>query len=91
MPDMLSRREVLAAGLGAAIGHVENRKSKVGNAMDYSHLPRWRGFNLLEKFTLGENAPYRESDFDMLAELSFDFVRLPTDYRCWTTAPSKAR
>jgi endoglucanase len=58
-----------------------------GHRVDYSHLPRWRGFNLLEKFTLAGDAPYRESDFDMLAELGFDFVRLPTDYRCWTESP----
>lgn len=54
--------------------------------MDHSHLPRWRGFNLLEKFTQAENAPYRECDLDLIAELGFDFVRLPTDYRCWTDA-----
>jgi len=47
-------------------------------------LPRWRGFNLLEKFTLSENAPYREWDFDFIAHWGFDFVRLPTDYRIWT-------
>ena len=49
-------------------------------------LPRWRGFNLLEKFTLewGEkNAPYREDDFRMISGWGFNFVRLPMDYRCW--------
>src|SRR5437762_2451103 len=50
-------------------------------------LPRWRGFNLLEKFTLQQNAPFRESDFDIIKEWGFDFVRLPNDYRCWTEAP----
>ncbi len=45
---------------------------------------RWRGFNLLEKFTLRQNAPYRESDFAWIAELGFNFVRLPMDYRCYT-------
>jgi endoglucanase len=28
--------------------------------------------------------PYREDDFASIAELGFDFVRLPMDYRCWT-------
>ncbi len=55
--------------------------------MDASHLPRWRGFNLLEKFTLRDNSPYSEADFDMAAEWGFDFFRLPTDYRCWTDGP----
>lgn len=46
-------------------------------------LPRWRGFNLLEKFNQGNNQPFREDDFRMIHELGFNFVRLPMDYRCW--------
>jgi endoglucanase len=46
-------------------------------------LPRWRGFNLLEKFTERPNSPFRESDFEWIAEWGFDFVRLPLSYRCW--------
>lgn len=49
-----------------------------------AQLPRWRGFNLLEKFTTGRDAPFVESDFAWLAELGFNFVRLPLSYRCWT-------
>ncbi len=45
---------------------------------------KWRGFNLLEKFTLRQNAPYVEDDFKWIAELGFNFVRLPMDYRCYT-------
>lgn len=50
-------------------------------------LPRWRGFNLLEKFiTRPEgNPPYRESDFVLMAEWGFDFARLPMSYLCWAT------
>jgi endoglucanase len=51
-----------------------------------SHLPRWRGFNLLEKFTAEHSAPFRESDFAWMAEWEFDFVRLPLSYRCWADA-----
>src|SRR3990172_2083952 len=29
-------------------------------AASWDRLPRWRGFNLLEKFTLGRNRPYQE-------------------------------
>ena len=47
-------------------------------------LPRWRGFNLLEKFNAGRNGPFLESDFALMREWGFDFVRLPMDYRCWT-------
>jgi hypothetical protein len=47
-------------------------------------LPRWRGFNLLEKFTAGPvRRPFREEDFRLIAKLGFNFVRLPMDYRCW--------
>jgi endoglucanase len=47
-------------------------------------LPRWRGFNLLEMFQIHQARRFRESDFAEVAELGFDFVRLPLDYRCWT-------
>jgi endoglucanase len=47
-------------------------------------MPRWRGFNLLEKFMVGSNKPFVESDFEWMKAWGFDFVRLPMDYRCWT-------
>jgi len=47
-------------------------------------LPRWRGFNLLEKFNAGRNQPFVEADFAWMKEWGFDFARLPMDYRCWT-------
>ncbi|NLY02785.1 MAG: cellulase family glycosylhydrolase [Rhodopirellula sp.] len=47
------------------------------------HLPRWRGFNLLEKFQRDRNGPFQEEDFRLIHELGFNFVRLPMDYRCW--------
>ena len=54
-------------------------------------LPRWRGFNLLEKFNAGRNRPFLETDFQWMAEWGFDFVRLPMDYRCWTPADDAYR
>ena len=52
------------------------------------HLPRWRGFNLLEKFTKQRegNPAFLESDFATLSEWGFDFVRLPLSYLCWGDA-----
>ncbi len=48
----------------------------------HDHLPRWRGFNLLNKFALEwSNGPFDESDFALISELDFNFVRLPLDYR----------
>ncbi len=47
-------------------------------------LPRWRGFNLLEKFySGGGRRPFLEEDFRLISKLGFNFVRLPMDYRCW--------
>jgi hypothetical protein len=47
-------------------------------------LPRWRGFNLLEKFSLPSGRkPFLEEDFRLIAKLGFNFVRLPMDYRLW--------
>src|ERR1017187_8363643 len=50
------------------------------------HLPRWRGFNLLQKFVKKErgNPPFPESDFALVSEWGFDFTRLPLSYLCWT-------
>jgi endoglucanase len=45
-------------------------------------LPRWRGFNLLEKFR-DENRRFNEQDFEWIGELGFNFVRLPMNYRLW--------
>ena len=48
-----------------------------------SSLPRWRGFNLLEKSSVDHAAPFLGDDFRWISELGFNFVRLPMDYRCW--------
>ena len=47
-------------------------------------LPRWRGFNLLEKFQWSRRQrPFLEEDFRLISKLGFNFVRLPMDYRLW--------
>jgi endoglucanase len=47
-------------------------------------LPRWRGFNLLEKFMAHNNRPFVERDFQWIRQWGFDFARLPMSYQCWT-------
>ncbi len=49
----------------------------------WNRLPRWHGFNLLEKFNVGKNERFVEEDFRLISELGFNFVRLPMDYRIW--------
>jgi endoglucanase len=72
-----------ATGVRAAERGETVMKASSEQVPSASHLPRWRGFNLLEKFTNHRNAPFRESDFEWIAELGFDFVRLPLSYQCW--------
>lgn len=53
-------------------------------AASANKLPRWRGFNLQEKFYLRkERQPFLEGDFRLISKLGFNFVRLPMDYRVW--------
>ena len=80
----------LGAGAVSAAGLTATSFARQ-ESISAARLPRWRGFNLLEKFTLAANRPYLESDFDLIANWKFDFVRLPTDYRCWTVAPGNYR
>lgn len=47
-------------------------------------LPAWRGFNLLDMFTTKSTGPFKEWDFQKIAEWGFDFVRLPLCYTLWT-------
>lgn len=47
-------------------------------------IPRWRGFNLLEMFTIRSTGDFQEDDFRWMAEWGFDFARLPLCYTLWT-------
>ena len=47
-------------------------------------LPRWRGFNLIERYSLDGSTPFAEDDFRWIAGWGFDFVRLPLNYTHWT-------
>ncbi len=88
----MNRREFLhAAGaitVAAAAAPMAPLNAAESKPVTSRHLPRWRGFNLLEKFVKrwGGNPPFREADFALLAEWGFDFARLPLSYLCWTDA-----
>ena len=56
----------------------------VPQPITHARLPRWRGFNLLEKYRSDLpqwSRAYEEWDFDVIANWGLNFVRLPTDYR----------
>jgi len=81
-------RFVFALGLLAVLqltgaGAVESGPSGQWLPASAEKLPRWRGFNLLGMFMLQNHKPFEESDFRMIHELGFNFVRLPMDYRIW--------
>jgi endoglucanase len=79
--ETAGRTAAAAAVLGTAITACGHKVEDV----QASQLPRWRGFNLLEKFIASNaNKPFEESDFEIMASLGFDFVRLPMSYLCWT-------
>jgi endoglucanase len=86
----MNRREFLqtagALALAAAAAPVSPLCAADKPAVTAHHLPRWRGFNLLQKFVKrrGGNPPFPESDFALLNEWGFDFARLPLSYLCWT-------
>ena len=97
----MHRREFLQKAAGAAAGASVSSLSRATwatwatgatgatGAADITpaKLPRWRGFNLLEKFIAprsGKSGRFREEDFQWIADWGFDFVRLPLDYRCWS-------
>jgi hypothetical protein len=99
--EFLKRMELtLGAALvpcGVAKSMSENH-SAIHKTSDitYNTFPRWRGFNLLGKFTHKpdewinvaqewgfKNEPFRESGFALIKEFGFNYVRLPMSYKCW--------
>jgi endoglucanase len=86
----MNRREFLktAGSLALAAAAMPALPLSAGELPNPSvrHLPRWRGFNLLAKFVKRRsgNPPFQESDFALIAEWKFNFVRLPLSYHCWS-------
>lgn len=93
----MHRRSFLQTSLATAVGLSQVSPNLLAGSARVlpdprpDKLPRWRGFNLLEKFVAGKNGPepegaYKERDFEWIARWGFNFVRLPMSYHCW--APS---
>jgi endoglucanase len=86
----VNRREFLQAAGAIAAAAIAAPVPAFGVAdivaVSARHLPRWRGFNLLQKFTKHPkgNPPFSEADFAIIADWGFDFARLPLSYLCWT-------
>jgi endoglucanase len=83
----LNRRQFLRIVPAVAVtSALRSSRTQAETKLTSARLPRWRGFNLLEKYTDDKNAPFREEDFAWIAAWGFDFVRLPLSYRCWSDA-----
>jgi endoglucanase len=85
-----NRRDFLkmaAAGAAAmtvpAYAGEAKKEQKKGESKVQKAIPRWRGFNLLDMFTMGSKGDWAEDDFRWMQDFGFDFVRLPCCYRLW--------
>jgi endoglucanase len=86
-----NRRQFLKIAGGAAAAAttlpVATRKSKAEQNLPKSPaqtvLPRWRGFNLQDMFTMRSKGEFPEDNFKWIRDLGFDFARLPLCYRLW--------
>jgi endoglucanase len=114
--EPMNRRDWLNLSLGYAAAGIAGAASFPARGADSGSatqglaahgglkIPRWRGFNLVEKLSAPpdeypergpewgrRNEPFLESDFEWIAELGFNFVRLPMSPLCWTDPkdPSK--
>lgn len=86
---MKRRKFLKIAGLTGASALMYGPLSQSSRAAGKGGMvfPRYRGFNLLEKFTANNPMePFREKDFQMMAEWGFDFARIPMSYWNWTPA-----
>jgi endoglucanase len=84
----MNRRQFLQAAATAAGSYAlaAGAHAQAEKEPTAAKLPRWRGFNLLEKFFDQNNKPFLETDFAWMAEWGFNFVRLPLSYRCWSSS-----
>ncbi|MGD8787039.1 MAG: cellulase family glycosylhydrolase, partial [Phycisphaerales bacterium] len=84
-----NRREFLKIVAAGAVSAALSKYTKGQEREEKSRtvaqtaLPRWRGFNLLEMFTMRSRGDFREDDFRWMRDWGFDFVRLPMCYRLW--------
>ena len=81
----MQRREFLKTTTSAAAGLLTLSAAPHGTAAAAATSPTprplWRGFNLLEFFSgRGAAQPFRESDFEIMADWGFNFARIPMSY-----------
>lgn len=83
-----SRRDFLK---GAVVGsaamvlpaYAQQEQNQSAQPKAQTAIPRWRGFNLLDMFTMRSRGDFREDDFKSIRDFGFNFVRFPTCHRLW--------
>src|ERR1700729_222465 len=84
----MTRREFISLSTAASASALIP-KSAAGQAAPARRpqpkTPRWRGFNLTEMTGGRRGSPYRESDFQWMADWGFNFARLPLSYWQWSS------
>jgi len=77
--------KMVAAGAAAVAlpAFAGEPKEKVSESPAQTVLPRWRGFNLQNMFTMKSKGDWAEDDFRWIRDWGFDFMRLPVCYRLW--------
>jgi endoglucanase len=81
----INRRKFINLSLFAALAPVFDVELFAKESINSSKLPRWRGFNLTEKFDPDEQGYFHESDFKLISGWGFDFVRVPISYLCYSS------
>lgn len=84
----MDRREFIKAGGAIAAMSISGLQVKAAEKPERPALkfPRYRGFNLLQKFgARGPRRKFEEEDFEIMKEWGFDFARIPMSY--WNWAP----
>ena len=84
----MDRRDFMKTSGALAAASLAGYGAKVHAAAEKPGLkfPRYRGFNLLEKFSgRGPRRKFKEEDFEIMAEWGFDFARIPMSYWSWAS------
>ena len=82
--DFLKKSAVITAT--AAISQTFANAAKQNNTAELTINPKnplYRGFNLLDMFTMRSKGDFSEDDFRYIRDWGFNFVRLPLCYRLW--------
>ena len=82
----MNRRDFIKASGAFVATSLIGLGCQVGTRSEKLTFPRFRGFNLLAKFSgQGPRRKFNEEDFEIMAEWGFDFARIPMSYWTWAS------